>query len=81
MAIHGIGLMLVEQIFRIETEFCRLTVFPCGGSQVAQRRFTFARVEFGDLTELQFVALAGIPGKIIEDASAHPFDAAAPSGL
>ena len=70
VAVDRIDQVLVDKILRGEFEVLGVGAFPGRRAQIAGRHFAFAGVEFGDLAEIERIALAGIAAEIIDDAAA-----------
>src|SRR5262249_6439008 len=61
----------VEKVLRLEHELLGGGVLPAGRAQIAERDLALAVVELGHLAELQRVAVAGVAGEVVENASAR----------
>src|SRR3954452_9259889 len=72
-AIDRIGWSVVHAAVDLETIALALGIFPRSRAQVAQRHLALA-VEFGDLTKLRCVTLAGTAGEVIHNSAARSVD-------
>src|SRR4051795_6249342 len=80
-AIDRIGWSVVHAAVDLETIALALGIFPRSRAQVAQRHLALAAVEFGDLTELRCVTLAGTAGEVIHNSAARSVDGCRAAGL
>ena len=74
MAVDGIDQALIDEILRGELEALGVGVFPGGRAQIAGGHLALAAVEFGDLAELQRIAVASIAVEIVQNAAADAGD-------
>src|SRR5688572_24296482 len=71
LSVNCFDLILVDQVLRLEAVTRSGAVFPGDGAQIAYRRLSLARIQLGNLAELQRVPIAGIAREIIQNASRY----------
>src|SRR5205085_9981791 len=69
-------LFAVHVVLRLEAEALAVALLPGRGAQVAERDLALPAVQFGDLAEIERIALTGAAGEIVDDTAAHALERA-----